>query len=240
MSSFVRMGPIGYWNDEEHRYFRSGLSPSPLRYMHNGVPKSNDVFSGKSLVDNAQYSAFDYLYERTKKPGNNVIWAAASQPQNTHQKRHATRKDKGPDTDYGTYPTSGYASTYADMFVNRKTFNGDVYTHDAYTAALLPQSNNFRLPMGTLLRLTHNKTVIVVKVNDIGKGKVTGKIEDTTRVIDLSRKAYAELVGKKLKDVTEKNAGIVYLDKIEILSDKSTKLGPVISDDKPTPLAPKK
>jgi hypothetical protein len=238
MSSFVRMGPMGYWDSEKHQCVPSELSPSPLRYVHNDVQKLGGMFSGDSSMDKMSYPAWQHLHEQTKVSQDKVAQAVAGQQHATGQKRHATRKDKGPDTDYGTYPDKGYASTYADMFLKRPTFGGDIYSHEAYTAALLPKSNNFRLPMGTLLRLTRNGKVIVVKVNDIGNGKIIRKVdystrgkvienvEDTTRVLDLSRAAYAYLVGKELKNVTQRNAGIIYLDKIEILPDKSTPLGP--------------
>jgi hypothetical protein len=202
------------------------------------VQKYNGVFSGDSSVDKTQHPTWQHLHEQTRLPKDKVVQAVAGQQRNADQKRHATRKDKGLDTDYGTYPAKGYASTYADMFLNRTTFGGDIYSHGAYTAALLPKSNNFRLPMGTLLRLTRNDKVIVVKVNDIGNGKIIRKVdhstrgkvienvEDTTHVLDLSRAAYAYLIGKELKNVTQRNAGIIYLDKIEILPDKSALLGP--------------
>jgi rare lipoprotein A (peptidoglycan hydrolase) len=38
-----------------------------------------------------------------------------------------------------SFPTCGEASTYSGYFRGRKRANGDIYSHDEYTAALLPE-----------------------------------------------------------------------------------------------------
>ena len=129
-----------------------------------------------------------------------------------------------------TIPISGEASTYSDYFVNRKTSNGDLYDHNKYTAALLPQSRWYDLPMGDYLKLSYNKRQVVVKVNDRGAGKIVGGVADESRVLDLSRAAYAYLLEKKIADVTDANAGVIQLDLIEKVN-KNILLGPVAASD---------
>jgi rare lipoprotein A len=126
-----------------------------------------------------------------------------------------------------SFPTQGKASTYADMFEGRQTANGDSYSHAGYTAALLPRSNWYALPMGTRLRLTYTGRSVIVKVNDRGKGKQIAKGQyDETRVLDLSRAAYAFLTRQPTAAVTDRNASIIELSEIAVVA-QTTALGPV-------------
>lgn len=118
------------------------------------------------------------------------------------------------------FPTSGEASTYSDYFKGKRTSNGDIYSHEEYTAALLPKSRWYDLPMGTHLRLTYMGRQVVVKVNDRGAGA------GINRVLDLSRAAMAYLLGQSVSNITDANAGVIQLKNIEVVS-LETKLGPV-------------
>ena len=120
-------------------------------------------------------------------------------------------------------PISGQASTYSDYFKGRLTSSGEVYSHAGYTAALLPKARWYAVPLGTLVRLTYNGKVVVVKINDRGAGDGT-----MARVLDLSRAAYAYLIGKTVDSVTDANAGVVQLSLIEIVP-PGTAVGPVAS-----------
>ncbi len=127
------------------------------------------------------------------------------------------------------FPTQGKASTYSDYFKERRTASGEIYSHDKYTAALLPRSNWYVLPMGTLLKLTHNSKQVVVKINDRGAGKIDDKgiNRDLGRVLDLSRIAMAALQGKSALSISDRNASVIHLQKIEIVP-ATTPLGPVV------------
>jgi rare lipoprotein A len=125
-----------------------------------------------------------------------------------------------------TFPVTGEASTYSDYFIGKKTSNGDTYSHDAFTAALLPKSRWYALPMGTKLKVTYQNREIVVKVNDRGAGKVVGGKADEIRVLDLSRAAMANLLGKRTAEITDKNAGVLFLSSIQLMPD-DTPTGPV-------------
>lgn len=120
-------------------------------------------------------------------------------------------------------PTSGEASTYSDWFIGKKTSSGDTYTHEGWTAALLPKARWYVVPMGTRVEVGYGGRKAVVKINDRGAGRRDG---DDKRVLDLCRGAYAWLLDKELSRVTDKNAGVIQLTSIRVV-DKSTALGPV-------------
>jgi len=88
---------------------------------------------------------------------------------------------------------SGRASYYADKFDGRRTANGEIFDQDALTAA------HRTLPMGSLVKVTCEKTgrSVTVRVND--RGPFTG-----SRVIDVSKAAARELgmLNAGLTDVT--------------------------------------
>ncbi len=137
------------------------------------------------------------------------------------------------------FPKHGEASTYSDFFQGKTTYNGDTYNHEKYTAALLPKSRWHALHMGTLLKLTYHGRKVVVKVNDRGAGKIVDGHADGSRVLDLSRAAYAYLIGKKVTEVTDDNAGVIQLDDIKIVP-PTTRLGRCIEPEKPiTPVRSK-
>jgi rare lipoprotein A len=117
-------------------------------------------------------------------------------------------------------PASGEASTYGDEFVGRETASGRKYRHEDYTAALLPRSRWAAVPLGTKLRITHDGRSVVVEVNDRGAGN--GR---DSRVLDLSRAAMAHLIGRKVEDINDNNAGLIHLDRIEIVP-PNAKVGP--------------
>lgn len=76
----------------------------------------------------------------------------------------------------------GRATYYANKFVGRKTANGEVYTHNEFTAA------HRTIPLGTHIRVTRtdNQKSITVKVNDRCADHAGG-------IIDLSKGAAEEL-----------------------------------------------
>ena len=88
---------------------------------------------------------------------------------------------------------SGRASYYADKFDGRRTASGEVFDQDGMTAA------HRTLPMGSLVKVTCEKTgrSVTVRVND--RGPFTG-----SRVIDVSKAAARELgmINAGLTDVT--------------------------------------
>lgn len=88
---------------------------------------------------------------------------------------------------------SGRASYYADKFNGRRTASGEVFDQDGMTAA------HRTLPMGSLVKVTCEKTgrSVTVRVND--RGPFTG-----SRVIDVSKAAARELgmINAGLTDVT--------------------------------------
>jgi rare lipoprotein A len=127
----------------------------------------------------------------------------------------------------GLLPKSGEASTYSDYFVGRMTSNGEIYSHEGYTAALLPKSRWYAVSMGTRLRVSYLSRQVVVKVNDRGAGKKfkNGKA-DERRVLDLSRAAMAYLTGRSASQITDESAGVIQLSNIEIVP-PATPLGPI-------------
>jgi rare lipoprotein A len=88
---------------------------------------------------------------------------------------------------------AGRASYYADKFDGRRTASGEIFDQDEMTAA------HRTLPMGSLVRVTCEKTgrSVTVRVND--RGPFTG-----SRVIDVSKAAARELgmLNAGLTDVT--------------------------------------
>lgn len=94
---------------------------------------------------------------------------------------------------------SGRVSYYADMFIGRRTANGERYDARALTAA------SRDLPFGTILRITRrsNGKVVIVRVNDRGPSRRGG------RVLDLSRKA-AECIDMIRAGVTEVRAEVIH------------------------------
>ncbi len=102
-----------------------------------------------------------------------------------------------------------------------------MYTHEGYTAALLPKSRWYIVPMGTILRLTYMSRQVVVKVNDRGSGaKLKDGSPDERRVLDLSRAAMAYLTKTSIGQISDGNAGVIFLSNIEIMS-PTTPAGPV-------------
>ncbi|MBV8874179.1 MAG: hypothetical protein JO014_15835 [Metakosakonia sp.] len=118
-------------------------------------------------------------------------------------------------------PVSGVASTYSDFFINKMTASGDLYTHTAYTAALLPRERWHDVPLGTKLKLTYQGRSVIVKVNDRGAGDGS-----MARVLDLSRAAFAYLSDRPINAITDKTAGLITLQSI-IVVPASTLQGPV-------------
>lgn len=81
---------------------------------------------------------------------------------------------------------NAHASYYHSMFNGRKTASGEIFDNNKYTAA------HKKLPFGTMLKVTSETTgrFVIVKVNDRGPFA-------KSRDIDLSRKAFMDLVDKK-------------------------------------------
>lgn len=81
---------------------------------------------------------------------------------------------------------SAHASYYHNRFNGQRTASGEIFDNNKYTAA------HKKLPFGTMLKITSETTgrFVIVKVND--RGPFT-----KSRDIDLSRKAFMELVDNK-------------------------------------------
>lgn len=84
------------------------------------------------------------------------------------------------------YKKDVLATYYADKFNGRKTSSGERFHNTNYTAA------HMKLPFGTKLRVTNEKTgkFVDVKVND--RGPFSKKLE-----IDLTKKAFMEIAPTK-------------------------------------------
>jgi len=84
------------------------------------------------------------------------------------------------------YKSNVMATYYADKFNGRKTTSGERFHNTKYTAA------HMKLPFGTMLRVTNEKTgkFVDVKVND--RGPFSKKLE-----IDLTKKAFMEIAPSK-------------------------------------------
>jgi rare lipoprotein A len=84
------------------------------------------------------------------------------------------------------YKENVLATYYADKFNGRKTTSGERFHNKKYTAA------HMRLPFGTMVRVTNEKTgkFVDVKVND--RGPFSKKLE-----IDLTKTAFMEIAPSK-------------------------------------------
>ena len=122
-------------------------------------------------------------------------------------------------------PKTGRASTYSDFFVDKPTASGETYHHRNFTAALMTRSNWHALPLGTLVKLTYRGRVIVVKVNDRGKGGGPHGRIDPSRVLDLSRAAMGALLNKPTGAINDKNATTLDNVQIEVVP-PGTPVGP--------------
>ena len=100
------------------------------------------------------------------------------------------------------YKKDVFATYYADKFNGRKTSSGERFHNNNYTAA------HMKLPFGTKLRVTNEKTgkFVDVKVND--RGPFSKKLE-----IDLTKKAFMEIAPSK-------GCG-TFKVKLEIIADKA-------------------
>ncbi len=84
------------------------------------------------------------------------------------------------------YKKGAHASYYADKFHNRRTASGKKYDKNKYSAA------HKKLPFGTIIKVTNeaNGKSVIVEVTDRGPFV-------RSREIDLSRRAFMEIVGNK-------------------------------------------
>jgi len=84
------------------------------------------------------------------------------------------------------YKKAAHASYYADKFHGRKTASGKKYDKNKYSAA------HKKLPFGTIVKVTNeiNKKSVLVEITDRGPFV-------RSREIDLSRKAFMDIVGNK-------------------------------------------
>jgi len=87
---------------------------------------------------------------------------------------------------FTSYDKSAKASYYADKFNGKKTASGEKFSNNKLTAA------HRKLPFGTKIKVTNlsNNKSVVVTVND--RGPFSGGFD-----IDLSKKAYMQIVDKK-------------------------------------------
>ncbi|MFB6271321.1 MAG: septal ring lytic transglycosylase RlpA family protein [Salinibacter sp.] len=118
----------------------------------------------------------------------------------------------------GLPKTQGTASYYADKFVGRTTANGEIYSHDALTAA------HPSLPFGTRVRVTRidhaDEPSVVVRINDRGPFK-------HGRIIDLSKAAARELEMIREGVVTVRLAVVSYPEGTKTASSNSSSEGEV-------------
>jgi rare lipoprotein A len=84
------------------------------------------------------------------------------------------------------YKSNVLATYYADKFNGRKTTSGEKFHNTKYTAA------HMKLPFGTMVRVTNEKSgkFVDVKVND--RGPFSKKLE-----IDLTKTAFMEIAPSK-------------------------------------------
>lgn len=84
------------------------------------------------------------------------------------------------------YKSNVLATYYADKFNGRRTTSGERFHNTKYTAA------HMRLPLGTMVRVTNEKSgkFVDVKIND--RGPYSKKLE-----IDLTKTAFMEIAPNK-------------------------------------------
>jgi rare lipoprotein A len=160
----------------------------------SGFAKRKNVSSFSSrlavLIQIALLSIAPLTFGQAQASVNaNAKVAAASQPLAAPGRRTATQKNSarraalahGKNKAAHT-GMSGTAAYYANRFHGRKTSSGHLYDKNAMTAA------HRSIPLGTWIRVTHQRSEksVVVQVND--RGPYAGK-----RIIDLSLAAATEL-----------------------------------------------
>lgn len=118
-------------------------------------------------------------------------------------------------------PITGIASTYANELEGAQTASGDIYRHALFTAAILPRARWQTVPMGTRVAASYQGRTVVITINDKGAGD-----GGMARVLDLSRAAYACLLGKRPDQLNETNIGLLQLTAIRVV-DRATPLGPL-------------
>lgn len=112
-------------------------------------------------------------------------------PSNGHQPDHGRFAAIPPKVYYGI------ASYYADKFNGRPTANGEVYSHQKFTAACNV------LPLGTWIRVTNlkNKKTVIVKTND----RLHARMK---RIVDLSKGA-AQKLGYTHRGLTQVKVEVI-------------------------------
>jgi rare lipoprotein A len=114
----------------------------------------------------------------------------------------------------GAAQDSGIAVYYSDYFQGKPVANGEIYSHDALTAA------HSGFPFGTEVRVTNlsNDKSVVVKIND--RMRKNSKV-----LIDLSRSAAQEL-------------GFLKEGKTQVKVERVGSAGSPAANGKPTPIRP--
>lgn len=97
-----------------------------------------------------------------------------------------TKATEEADVKLTPYKANVLATYYADRFNGQKTSSGERFNNKNYTAA------HMKLPFGTMVRVTNEKTgkFVDVKVND--RGPFSKKLE-----IDLTRAAFMDIAHNK-------------------------------------------
>lgn len=149
-----------------------------LSAFTSGNPQQKEKNKGKTTI--ATVKKTDKLIKETKKDSvATPVKTVAIQLLDTIKKHQEFNKLK-------LHKKNAHASYYHSKFNGRKTASGERFDNEKYTAA------HKTLPFGTMLKVTSETTgrFVIVKVNDRGPFV-------KARDIDLSRKAFMELVDNK-------------------------------------------
>lgn len=143
-----------------------------------GTPQQKEKNKGKTTI--ATVKNTDKFIKETKADSVNLpAKTAAIQLLDSIKKTQEFNKLK-------LHKKNVHASYYHNKFNGRKTASGEIFDNEKYTAA------HKKLPFGTMLKVTSETTgrFVIVKVNDRGPFV-------KAREIDLSRKAFMDLVDNK-------------------------------------------
>lgn len=189
------------------------LSPVLAQAKTAHKPQTTKVVKQKTAKKSAKAQSKAKAGNETKKLYG--VKGAKLQPTKVATKRYTyTEKGKSHSTlgkeTSRQYSSTGVASYYAAKFHGRKTANGEVFNHNAYTAA------HKTLAIGSYALVTNikNGRKVIVRINDRGPFS-------KTRILDLSKAAASEL-GMIHSGVATVRVEALQVDKDGYISGKGT------------------
>jgi RHS repeat-associated protein len=191
-------GGSGYnWSNDAYYYnnyyYESNNSQS--------LPKPVSTVNRNVSTTNSYYDAMGEYNISSAGGGGGTMYAA-----NTYGNATATDAGSGNSSNSANnlrqpVVIEGLASFYGDSFEGKKTSTGEIFHQDEITAAMHYDKYRVKAPFEATVEYLNeqDKTInsLNVRVNDHGPWeKVDGKwVDHTTRIIDLSKSAFRELVG---------------------------------------------